>query len=79
MSGLPDWNKLKNEVGPWNEFNIIRGKEHIKLGNDVWVGYFCLVDETAVKMLSDTNTDQKIPNFSSLFRGFRGYTWCFVV
>ena len=44
MSGLPDWNKLKNEVGPWNEFNIVRGKEHIKLGNDVWVGYFCLVD-----------------------------------
>ena len=44
MSGLPDWNKLKNEIGPWNDFNIVRGKEYITLGNDVWVGYFCLID-----------------------------------
>ena len=44
MNGLPNWNKLKNEVGPWNDFSIVRGKEHITLGEDVWVGYFCLVD-----------------------------------
>ena len=39
-----EWNKLKNEVGPWNEFNIVRGKEYITMGNDVWIGYFCLID-----------------------------------
>jgi acetyltransferase-like isoleucine patch superfamily enzyme len=44
MTGLPKWNKIKNEVGPWNDFSIVRGKEFIKLGTDVWVGYFCLID-----------------------------------
>lgn len=42
---LPPWNELKNEVGKeFNDFNIIRGKQFIKLGEDVWVGYFCLID-----------------------------------
>jgi len=44
MTGLPKWSKLQNEVGPWNDFSIVRGKEHIILGEDVWVGYFCLID-----------------------------------
>lgn len=44
MSGLPDWSKLQNEVGPWNDFSIVRGKENIILGNDIWIGYFCLID-----------------------------------
>ena len=40
-----EWSKIKNEVG--SEFNwycIIRGKEYITLGDDVWIGYFTLVD-----------------------------------
>ena len=37
---MDNWNKLKNEVGPWNEFSIVRGKEYIKFGKDIWVGYF---------------------------------------
>lgn len=42
---IPDWNKLKNEVGTeFNDFNIIRGKEFINFGEDVWIGYFCLID-----------------------------------
>ena len=42
---LPDWKLLKNEIGKqFNDFCILRGKEFIKLGEDVWVGYFCLLD-----------------------------------
>lgn len=45
---LPDWNPLKNEVGKeFNDFCILRGKEHIVMGEDVWVGYFCLLDGSA--------------------------------
>lgn len=45
MKGLPDYKLLKNEIGTeFNSFNIIRGKEFIKFGEDVWVGYFCLLD-----------------------------------
>lgn len=42
---LPDWTLLKNEIGTnFNNFCILRGKEFIKLGEDVWVGYFTLID-----------------------------------
>ena len=42
---LPPWSELKNEVGiEYNPFNIIRGKQFIKMGEDVWIGYFCLID-----------------------------------
>lgn len=45
---LPEWSSLKNEVGKqFNDFCILRGKEHINLGEDVWVGYFCLLDGSA--------------------------------
>ena len=45
---LPSWNELKNEVGTeFNDFNIIRGRRFIKFGEDVWVGYFCLLDGSA--------------------------------
>ena len=42
---LPDWTTLKNEIGKqFNDFCILRGKEYITFGDDVWVGYFCLLD-----------------------------------
>jgi maltose O-acetyltransferase len=42
---LPDWRSLKNEIGSqFNDFCILRGKDYIKLGEDVWIGYFCLID-----------------------------------
>lgn len=42
---LPNWTLLKNEIGnQFNNFCIVRGKEFIELGDDVWVGYFCLLD-----------------------------------
>jgi acetyltransferase-like isoleucine patch superfamily enzyme len=42
---LPDWVLLKNEIGTnFNNFCILRGKEFITLGEDVWVGYFTLID-----------------------------------
>ena len=42
---LPDWVLLKNEIGTnFNNFCILRGKEFIILGEDVWVGYFTLID-----------------------------------
>lgn len=42
---LPDWQLLKNEIGKqFNDFCILRGKEFIELGEDVWIGYFCLLD-----------------------------------
>lgn len=45
MDQLPEWSKLKNEVGvQFNDFCIIRGKEFTTFGEDVWVGYFCLID-----------------------------------
>jgi acetyltransferase-like isoleucine patch superfamily enzyme len=45
MNGLPSWNELKNEVGiEFNHFNIIRGRQFIEFGEDVWIGYFCLID-----------------------------------
>lgn len=56
MAGLPDWNKLKNEIGPWNEFNIVRGKEFISLGKDVWIGYFCLIDGSGGLTIGDNVT-----------------------
>lgn len=45
---LPDWKLLKNEVGTqFNDFCILRGKEHITFGEDVWIGYFTLLDGSA--------------------------------
>jgi len=42
---LPDWTLLKNEIGTnFNNFCILRGKDFIKLGEDVWIGYFTLID-----------------------------------
>lgn len=42
---LPNWLELKNEVGTgFNQFCILRGKQFITFGEDVWIGYFCLVD-----------------------------------
>lgn len=42
---LPDWRSLKNEVGvEFNQFCIIRGKQYITLGDDIWVGYWTLLD-----------------------------------
>jgi len=42
---LPDWRSLKNEVGTeFNQFCIVRGRQHITLGDDVWVGYWTLLD-----------------------------------
>ena len=45
MNGLPPWNEIKNEVGTdFNQFNIIRGRQFIKIGKDFWMGYFCVLD-----------------------------------
>jgi acetyltransferase-like isoleucine patch superfamily enzyme len=45
MTGLPPWNELTNEtLLSYNSFNIFRGKQFIILGDDVWVGYFTLID-----------------------------------
>lgn len=42
---LPDWNSLKNEVASeYNEYCIFRGRHHVKLGKEVWIGYFTLID-----------------------------------
>jgi len=41
----PQWNALTNKVGErFNDFCIIRGDEFIEWGEDVWVGYFTLID-----------------------------------
>jgi len=45
MITLPRWSDLKNEIGSdFNNFCILRGKEFIKMGVDVWIGYFTLID-----------------------------------
>jgi acetyltransferase-like isoleucine patch superfamily enzyme len=50
----PPWNELKNEVGKqFNDFNILRGKEFIEFGQDVWVGYFCILDGSGGLKIGD--------------------------
>jgi acetyltransferase-like isoleucine patch superfamily enzyme len=45
MDQLPKWSEIKNEVGvKFNQFCIIRGKQFISMGEDVWIGYFTLID-----------------------------------
>jgi len=45
MNNLPENWKLKNEIGKeYNDFCIIRGREFIKFGEDVWIGYFTFID-----------------------------------
>jgi len=45
MDQLPKWSEIKNEVGvEFNQFCILRGKQFITMGDDVWVGYFTLID-----------------------------------
>jgi acetyltransferase-like isoleucine patch superfamily enzyme len=42
---LPKWSEIKNEVGSeYNNFCVIRGKQFISFGEDVWIGYFTLID-----------------------------------
>ena len=54
---LPEWNKLTNEVGTeFNEFNIIRGKEFISYGKDIWIGYFCFIDGSGGLEVGDNVT-----------------------
>jgi len=53
-NNLPQWNELKNEVGhEFNDFNIIRGRQFIKFGVDVWIGYFCIIDGSAGLKIGD--------------------------
>lgn len=45
MDQLPKWSEIKNELGTeFNQFCVIRGKQFISMGEDVWIGYFTLVD-----------------------------------
>jgi len=53
---LPPWHELKNEVGPYNNFNIIRGKEFIKIGKDFWMGYFSVLDGSGGLTIGDNVT-----------------------
>ena len=56
-NSLPDWNELKNEVGTeFNDFNIIRGKEFISFGKDIWIGYFCHIDGSGGLEIGDNVT-----------------------
>lgn len=48
INNLPENWKLQNVVGTeYNDFCIIRGKEFIKFGEDVWIGYFTFIDGTS--------------------------------
>lgn len=45
MDQLPRWSEIKNEVGvEFNQFCILRGRQFISTGEDVWIGYFTLID-----------------------------------
>lgn len=45
MDQIPEWSEIKNEVGAeFNQFCIVRGKQFITMGEDVWIGYFTLID-----------------------------------
>lgn len=73
---MDNWNKLKNEIGPWNEFNIVRGKEYIKFGKDIWVGYFCLVDGSGGLEIGDRVTlSSGVHVYTHDSSKFRAYNW----
>jgi acetyltransferase-like isoleucine patch superfamily enzyme len=45
MDQLPRWSEIINEVGvEFNQFCILRGRQFISMGEDVWIGYFTLID-----------------------------------
>jgi acetyltransferase-like isoleucine patch superfamily enzyme len=45
MDKLPKWSEITNEIGvEFNKFCILRGKQFISMGDDVWIGYFTLID-----------------------------------
>ena len=49
--------KLKNEVGiECNQFNIIRGKQNLKIGKNFWLGYFCILDASSGLEIGDNVT-----------------------
>jgi len=50
---FPPWNLLKNEITSVNPFNIFRGRKFIKMGEDVWVGYFTLLDGSGGLTIGD--------------------------
>ena len=51
---LPPWNKLENIIGTeFNDFCIIRGREFISFGIDLWVGYFTLLDGSGYLTIGD--------------------------
>lgn len=57
MNNLAQWNELTNEIGKdFNNFNIIRGRQNIVFGEDVWVGYFCLIDGSGGLTIGDKVT-----------------------
>ena len=71
-----NWNKLNNKVGPWNEFSIVRGKEYIKFGKDIWVGYFCLVDGSGGLEIGDKVTlSSGVHVYTHDSSKFRAYNW----
>ena len=76
IDGSPDWDKLKNEVGPWNEFSIVRGKKYIKFGDDIWVGYFCLVDGSGgLEIGNKVTLSSGVHVYTHDSSKFRAYNW----
>ena len=71
-----NWDKLKNKIGPWNEFSIVRGKEYIKFGKDVWVGYFCLVDGSGgLEIGNKVTLSSGVHVYTHDSSKFRAYDW----
>ena len=57
ISQYPLWRELKNEVGiEYNQFNIIRGKQNLKIGKNFWLGYFCILDASSGLEIGDNVT-----------------------
>jgi acetyltransferase-like isoleucine patch superfamily enzyme len=76
IDGSLDWNKLKNKIGPWNEFSIVRGEEYIKFGKDIWVGYFCLVDGSGgLEIGNKVTLSSGVHVYTHDSSKFRAYDW----
>ena len=78
MGGLPPWDKLNNEtLLSYNPYNIFRGKEYISLGEDVWIGYFTLIDGSGgLKIGNKVSISSGVHIYTHDSSKYRAYNLC---
>ena len=77
MANLPDWKLLNNEeMNEYNSFCVFRGKEFIKLGKDVWIGYYTFIDGSGGLEIGDhVSISIGVHIYTHDSSKFRAYNW----